>query len=65
MKQLHWRNSFRPVHLNELRNKQKGTVLKLHIFMKKKQTGGKMAGLKIAPKVYAISLLTEKGSNNY
>ena len=39
MKQLHWRNSFRPVKCCELRSKQKQTILKSHIFMKMKRTG--------------------------
>jgi len=39
MKQLHWRNSFRPVRWNELSDKQKKTILESHIFMKQKRTG--------------------------
>jgi hypothetical protein len=39
MKQLHWRNSFRPVRYQELSEKQKETILESHIFMKQKRTG--------------------------
>lgn len=39
MKQLHWRNSFRPVTWNELSKKKKKTVLESHIFIKQKRTG--------------------------
>jgi len=39
MKQLHWRNSFRPVRINELTYEQKKTILESHIFMKKKKMG--------------------------
>jgi hypothetical protein len=39
MKQLHWRNSFRPVRWNELSEKQKKTILESHMFMKQKQSG--------------------------
>jgi hypothetical protein len=39
MKQLHRRNSFKPVHWSELSDKQRAMVLKSHMFMKQKQTG--------------------------
>ncbi len=39
MKQLHWRNSFRPVLFKELNKKQKQTIMEPHIFMKMKRTG--------------------------
>jgi hypothetical protein len=39
MKQLHWRNSFRPARYQELSEKQKQTILESHIFMKQKRTG--------------------------
>jgi hypothetical protein len=39
MKQLHWRNSFRPVKWSELTEEQKKTILESHIFMKMKKTG--------------------------
>ena len=39
MKQLHWRNSFRPVKWSELSEKQRLMVLESHIFMKMKKTG--------------------------
>jgi hypothetical protein len=39
MKQLHWRNLFRPVRYQELSKKQKQTILESHIFMKQKRTG--------------------------
>ena len=38
MKQLHWRNTFRPVHWNELTEQQKETVLESHIFLSQKCT---------------------------
>ena len=37
MKQLHWRNSFRPVLFHELTEKQKQTILESHIFLKIKE----------------------------
>ena len=39
MKQLHWRNTFKPVHWIELTAKQKETILESHIFLTKKRTG--------------------------
>ena len=39
MKQLHWRNSFKPIHWRELTKEQKRTILESHIFMKQKQSG--------------------------
>jgi hypothetical protein len=39
MKQLHWRNTFKPVRWSELTSKQKETTLESHIFLTKKQTG--------------------------
>jgi len=39
MKQLHWRNSFRPVRWSELADQQKKTLLESHIFMKEKRDG--------------------------
>ena len=39
MKQLHWRNLFKPVKWNELSEKQRSMILKSHIFMKMKKTG--------------------------
>lgn len=39
MKQLHWRNSFKPVKWAELMAKQKTNVLESHIFMKQKWSG--------------------------
>ncbi len=39
MKQLHWRNSFKPVRWNDLTAKQKAAVLESHIFLTEKRTG--------------------------
>ena len=39
MKQLHWRNSFKPVRWNDLTEQQKKSILESHIFMKLKQSG--------------------------
>jgi len=39
MKQLHWRNSFRPVRWNGLTQQQKDMVLESHIFLTQKRTG--------------------------
>jgi len=39
MRQLHWRNTFRPVHWKDLTPKQRAMVLESHIFMKLKRTG--------------------------
>ena len=39
MKQLHWRNSFRPVKWNDLNERQRSMILESHIFMKMKKTG--------------------------
>ena len=38
MKQLHWRNSFKPVRWNELTQQQKEMVLESHIFLTQKRT---------------------------
>ena len=37
MKQLHWRNSFQPVHWNKLSDDQRKTVLESHIFLQKSE----------------------------
>ena len=39
MKQLHWRNSFKPVRWSELSDEKKKTILESHIFLKQKRTG--------------------------
>ncbi|MGL6132320.1 MAG: hypothetical protein ACRCZ9_11980, partial [Fusobacteriaceae bacterium] len=39
MKQLHWRNSFKPKKWNELTMKQKEMILESHIFITQKRTG--------------------------
>ena len=39
MKQLHWRNSFRPVRWSSLTQQQKDMVLESHIFLTQKRTG--------------------------
>jgi hypothetical protein len=39
MKQLHWRNSFKPVRWSELTGTQKAAVLESHIFLTQKRTG--------------------------
>ena len=39
MKQLHWRNTFKPVLYSELTDRQKGTILESHIFLTEKRTG--------------------------
>ena len=38
-KQLHWRNSFRPVHWKDVNKKRQKQILKSHVFVKKKRTG--------------------------
>ena len=39
MKQLHWRNSYKPMHWHKLTKKQKEQVLKSHIFVEEKRDG--------------------------
>jgi hypothetical protein len=38
-KQLHWRNSFRPVHWDDVNKERRKQILKSHVFVKKKRTG--------------------------
>jgi hypothetical protein len=38
-KQLHWRNSFRPVHWKDVDKERQKQILKLRVFVKKKRTG--------------------------
>ena len=38
-KQLHWRNSFRPVHWKDVDKERRKQNLELHVFVKKKHTG--------------------------
>jgi hypothetical protein len=38
-KQLHWRNSFRPVHWKDVNKERRKQILELHVFVKKKRTG--------------------------
>ena len=35
-KQLHWRNSFRPVHMKDLTVQQRMMILESHVFVEKK-----------------------------
>jgi hypothetical protein len=39
MKQLHWCNSYKPMHWHELTQAQKEHILELHIFVEEKQDG--------------------------
>jgi hypothetical protein len=39
MKQLHWRNLYKPMHWHELTKAQKEHILKFHIFNEEKQDG--------------------------
>jgi len=39
MKQLHWRNSYKPKHWHELTKKQKEQILESHIFVEQKRDG--------------------------
>ena len=39
MKQLHWRNTFKPVVYSKLTKRQKETILESHIFLTEKRTG--------------------------
>ena len=39
MKQLHWRNTFKPKHLRELSHSQRQMVLESHMFLKEKRDG--------------------------
>jgi hypothetical protein len=38
-KQLHWCNSFRPVHWKDVDKERRKQILELHVFVKKKRTG--------------------------
>ncbi len=38
-KQLHWRNSFRPVHWKDVNKERRKQILESHVFVKKKRTG--------------------------
>ena len=38
-KQLHWRNSFEPVHYKEIDEDQHKQILESHVFVKKKRSG--------------------------
>jgi hypothetical protein len=39
MKQLHWRNSYKPMHWHELTSAQKERILESHIFVEEKRDG--------------------------
>jgi hypothetical protein len=39
MKQLHWRNSYKPMHWHELTKAQKERILESHIFVEEKRDG--------------------------
>jgi hypothetical protein len=38
-KQLHWRNSFKPVHWKEIGEEKRDQILESHVFVKKKRSG--------------------------
>ena len=46
-KQLHWRNSFRPVHMKDLTVHQRKMILESHVFVEKKRCG-KIKARKVA-----------------
>jgi hypothetical protein len=39
MKQLHWRNSYKPKHWHDLTKKQRECILESHIFVEEKKDG--------------------------
>jgi hypothetical protein len=39
MKQLHWHNSYKPMHWHELTSAQKEQILESHIFVEEKRDG--------------------------
>ena len=45
MKQLHWRNSFKPMHWKTLTAEQRKQVLESHIFVERKRDGVLKLGL--------------------
>jgi hypothetical protein len=47
MKQLHWRNTFKPVKYSKLTDRQKETILESHIFLTEKRTS-KIKGRTVA-----------------
>ena len=47
MKQIHFRNTFRPKHWKELTQRQKDMVLESHMFIKEKRDG-KIKGRTVA-----------------
>ncbi len=47
MKQLHWRNTFKPIQWRKMNEEQKNMVLESHILMKMKQLG-KIKGRTVA-----------------
>ena len=47
MKQLHFRDTFKPMHWHELSAEQKKTVLESHMFLKEKRSG-KIKGRTVA-----------------
>jgi hypothetical protein len=38
-KQLHWRNSFKPVHWKDIGEEKREQILESHVFVKKKRLG--------------------------
>jgi hypothetical protein len=46
MEQLHWHNSYKPMHCHELTQAQKEHILESHIFVEEKQ-GGKIKARKV------------------
>ena len=44
MKQLHFRNTFKPKHWRELTHTQRQTVLESHMFLKEKRDGAIKGG---------------------
>ena len=48
MKQLHFRDTFNPVHFKDLTNEQKQKILRSHLFLKKKRDTGKIKGRTVA-----------------
>ena len=52
MKQLHFRDAFKPLHWHELTEEQKKMILPSHLFLKEKRPGEADVLIDITPKVY-------------
>ncbi len=58
MKQLHWQNSFKPMHWKTLTAEQRKQVLESHIFVERK-LDGVLKAPQILPRIFGVHIIDD------